>query len=392
MKKVMSLLLAVMVVLSLSACGGNETATGNDTGSSITQNQDDVTDTSSTERNTDTLSSTADNSVGSDTTDAPSSTASTPTTTAKPSVPTHTHNYSKATCTEPAKCACGAIQGEPSGHVFDGENDKNCNKCSFKRVINCTHKNSKIVSGCAATCENNGLTDGKICNDCGVFVVKQNSIAAKGHKVVTDKAVVATCTKNGLTEGIHCEICGIIIKQQTSIPKTEHSYGSWEIIKAATTTKEGTKEKVCSCGHKITEVIPKLPTKTVEITLDNWNEYFEITEDKQIFRNGFDEIEKISIYTRLLPKDKNIIKYTITAEISYDFYYYYCSIDQANQDVIFSSTPAANGRKHTEIREISSSSHYLTLHTYYYNNNVGSLSRNMKITRITGNITIVEQE
>ena len=391
-----------MIALSLSACGGDETTTDNDTDSSITQNQADVSGTSSTEQATDTTSSTANNSGSSNITDIPSPTTSAPTTTTKPetskpttttkpSAPVHTHSYSGATCTAPAKCSCGAIQGEPTGHVFDGENDENCNKCNFKRKINCTHKNLKIVSGCAATCENKGLTDGKICNDCGVFVVKQNSIAAKGHKVVTDKAVVATCTKNGSTEGSHCETCGSIIKQQTSIPKTEHLYGSWKIIKAATATKEGTKEKVCSCGHKITETIPKLPTKTVEITLDNWDEYFDITEDKEISRNGFNEIDKIWIYNRLSPKQKNIIKYAITVEISYDHCYYYCSIDQENQDVIFSA-PATNGKVHTEIREISSSSHFLTLNSYYNNNNIGARLSNMKITRISGNITIVEQQ
>lgn len=30
----------------------------------------------------------------------------------------HHHNFSKATCTEPAKCACGATQGEPAPHRY----------------------------------------------------------------------------------------------------------------------------------------------------------------------------------------------------------------------------------------------------------------------------------
>ena len=72
MKKVMSLLLAVMMVLFMSACGGSETKTDNDTSSSSAQNQTDVTDTNSTEQSTDTSS-----------------------TTTKPSTPTHTQPIEK---------------------------------------------------------------------------------------------------------------------------------------------------------------------------------------------------------------------------------------------------------------------------------------------------------
>ena len=170
MKKVIGLLLAVMMVLSLSACGGNETATDNDTGSSTTQNQTDVTDTSSTEQNTDAPSSTTDNSDSSNNTDVPGSTTSTPTTTTKPetstsstttkpetstlstttkpnttkpetpkpttttkpNTTTHTHSYSSATCTTPQKCSCGATSGTALGHKWQEatcQAPKTCSAC-----------------------------------------------------------------------------------------------------------------------------------------------------------------------------------------------------------------------------------------------------------------------
>lgn len=45
---------------------------------------------------------------------------------------THTHSYSKATCTEAAKCSCGATNGSPLGHdwkVADCKSPKNCKTC-----------------------------------------------------------------------------------------------------------------------------------------------------------------------------------------------------------------------------------------------------------------------
>lgn len=139
MKKIISLLLVIMIVLSISACGGNETTIDNDTGSSTTQNQTDVTDTSSTEQSRDTPSSTTDNSGASDSTDVPDSTTSKPTTTTKPetskpstttkpSTPTHTHSYSDATCTEPAKCSCGATKGSAKGHIYINDFCAVCNR------------------------------------------------------------------------------------------------------------------------------------------------------------------------------------------------------------------------------------------------------------------------
>lgn len=159
MKKLCSLLLVICLIFSLSACGGNETTTDNETGSSTTQNQTDVTDTSSTEQNTDYGSS--DNDVPSSTTSTPSTTTkpetSNPSTTTKPetstpSTTTHTHSYSGATCTAPAKCSCGATKG-----------------------------------------------------------------AALGHTIVIDKAVPPTCTESGLTEGQHCSVCNTIIQKQQTI-------------------------------------------------------------------------------------------------------------------------------------------------------------------------------
>lgn len=47
-----------------------------------------------------------------------------------------------------------------------------------------------------------------------------------------------------------CE-CGNVVD------KSAHNYGEWSVVKEATATEKGIKEKVCSvCGFKVTEDIP----------------------------------------------------------------------------------------------------------------------------------------
>lgn len=178
MKKAISLLLTVMIVLSLSACGGNETTINNDTGSSTTQSQTDVTDTGSIEQNTDVPSSTTNNSGGSDSTDVPSSTNSKPTTTtkpeaskptiaetetSKPSTPTHTHSYSSATCTTPAKCSCGVTNGSALGHSYSNATcteAKKCSRCGSTSGSALGHKWTNATCTTPQTCSVCKVTEG----------------------------------------------------------------------------------------------------------------------------------------------------------------------------------------------------------------------------------------
>ena len=66
----------------------------------------------------------------------------------------------------------------------------------------------------------------------------------------------ATETEEGSKERV-CE-CGE--KETQKIEKVAHShkYGEWVVIKEATETEAGSKERTCSCGEKETEVIAKL--------------------------------------------------------------------------------------------------------------------------------------
>ena len=61
----------------------------------------------------------------------------------------------------------------------------------------------------------------------------------------------ATCTEDGSKE----RVCSCGEKETVSIEKTAHTYGEWQTVKEATCTEDGSKERVCSCGEKETDII-----------------------------------------------------------------------------------------------------------------------------------------
>ena len=91
-----------------------------------------------------------------------------------------------------------------------------------------------------------------ICS-CGANL-KTETIPAKGHSKVIDKAISATCTSNGLSEGSHCSICNTIITEQTVIQTTGHSMTSKKV--AATSEEAGYILYYCTvCSYSYKEKI-----------------------------------------------------------------------------------------------------------------------------------------
>ena len=194
-------------------------------------------------------------------------------------------------------CACGdsyvANKVPATGHIYDDEFDAECNACGFIRDAQCKHDyqavvtapdcvnggyttytcsacgdsyvadytdalghTEEIIPGKAATCTEDGLTEGKKCSVCGEILVAQQVIKANGHteEIIPGKA--ATCTEDGLTEGKKCSVCGEIIVAQEIIPALGHNYES--VVTAPTCVAEGYTTHTCSvCGDSYTDsVVP----------------------------------------------------------------------------------------------------------------------------------------
>lgn len=76
-----------------------------------------------------------ENSSKTEPTESSKPTTTTKPETTKPSTPTHTHSYSNATCTEPAKCSCGATNGSALGHKWQDATCQAPKTCSVCKTI-----------------------------------------------------------------------------------------------------------------------------------------------------------------------------------------------------------------------------------------------------------------
>jgi hypothetical protein len=57
-------------------------------------------------------------------------------------------------------------------------------------------------TGYAATCDKEGLSDGRHCTDCGTVTAAQTVIPAVGHTRVPRPGYAATCFSEGRTDAI----------------------------------------------------------------------------------------------------------------------------------------------------------------------------------------------
>ena len=178
----------------------------------------------------------------------------------------YTEEVVEPTCTEKGytkyTCECGDTYNDnevaAKGHSFgdwvvleeateqeEGSKERECTECSEKETetiakLEHTHTyKDKVVE---ATCTENGYTEHKC--QCG-HSYKDNETPA-GHKEQVLPAKEATCEADGLTEGKKCSVCNEVLVAQTTIEATGHEYGEWVTVKEATHKEEGLKEKTCS--------------------------------------------------------------------------------------------------------------------------------------------------
>ena len=79
----------------------------------------------------------------------------------------------------------------------------------------CSHSFGNYTTVTEPTCEKTGMEE-RTCTLCGE--TESREIPAAGHDKVTVPGVAATCTEDGLTEGVNCAVCGAVLTKQEVIP------------------------------------------------------------------------------------------------------------------------------------------------------------------------------
>ena len=131
--------------------------------------------------------------------------------------------------------------------------------CIFSSC-SCKHE-KKAIPAVAATCVEEGLTEGECCARCGEVFLAQEPIPAVGHTEVISESVSPTCTDTGLTEGTHCSVCQAVIVAQDPIPATGHTEATSESVAPTCTDAGLTEGKYCSVCQVVLVEQEAIPAK-----------------------------------------------------------------------------------------------------------------------------------
>ncbi len=238
----------------------------------------------------------------------------------------------EATCTEAGVktftcAACGAtrteeikalghtevtVPGKAATCTEDGLTEgKVCSVCETvlveQEAIPASHTEEVLVAK-EATCTEKGQTAGTKCSVCGTILKAPEEIPALGHKEEVVDGKAATCTEAGMTEGVKCSVCGETLLAQEEIPALGHT----EVTipgKEATCTEAGlTEGKKCSVCETVLEEqkeIPALGHKEVAIP----------GKDATCAEAGLTEGKKCSVCETVLEEQKEIAKLPHTPEV-----------------------------------------------------------------------------
>ncbi len=258
MKKILSILLVIALILMFSACGTEEVSSS-ETNVGLSS---EVVDSSSQNLKpnigeSSKVNTEQNSTIGLSSSDTP-----------------HTHTFKKATCTAPSTCECGKTKGEPLGHDFNKATCTEAGKCSicgeekgeplghtFKNAT-CTEPKTCVIcdakegeplshnykeSRFEGNCLQKGYID-RICTRC-----RESSIEYLGTSEHTYVEYYEQDSNMQHKKIYTCQICSHSYSEYY-----EHNYGDWITVKEATASEQGQRSCECStCGYVKTETIPK---------------------------------------------------------------------------------------------------------------------------------------
>lgn len=170
---------------------------------------------------------------------------------------TVTKNYKKETC---------------SAEGYSGDIHWSCCDALHTKgtVVNKLAHTEETITGKAATCTEDGLTDGKKCSVCGEVTVEQTVITANGHNFINEVLYKApSCTDPGNEAYKQCSVCNKYFSGDAASNSTDgkadtttfvigalnHDFATaFTVDKKATCTENGSKSRHCSRCSATTEV------------------------------------------------------------------------------------------------------------------------------------------
>lgn len=124
----------------------------------------------------------------------------------------------------------------------------------------------------AASCSDLGIKKISVtCDRCDYQDEYSETISKTSHDYVIDPAKAATCTEDGITQGKHCKNCGFISQNQTKVFATGHDYVTNSKTTPASLLENGNIKKtdictVCGHTHESTSTISKINQVSLSTT------------------------------------------------------------------------------------------------------------------------------
>lgn len=142
----------------------------------------------------------------------------------------------------------------------DGVKLYTCGECNeeYTEIIPAFGHTNEEMEGVAATCTDEGKTDGVRCSTCNKVIVEPKILPALGHNEQITDAVAPTCTESGVEERRECLTCGQIVGGE-NIPALGHDTVLHE-GQAATCTEIGWEdyESCKRCDYTTYQELPAL--------------------------------------------------------------------------------------------------------------------------------------